>query len=308
MMTRALKALPGHARLAHARLSRAPLLIRGLAIPRLAYPGMVFSMLLASPAFASASHGGASHRDHHTEPAGPRRVSEGRVSEARVSEGSHRRAHEAASPQSGGVSHRATLSQGLGHAVARMARAGGRVTAATRARRGAREENVAMLSDATLWTKGAAGGSAAGDAWADRIAREDGAPPDHATGTAPGNATGSTKPVQPAASANAGGAEMNTHAHIIQVGMASWYGGTAWQGKRMSSGARYDEAELTAAHATLPLGSKVLVSLAGGTRSVVVTITDRPGTRKRIIDLSRAAAAQLGILDRGIATVALAPL
>jgi rare lipoprotein A len=95
---------------------------------------------------------------------------------------------------------------------------------------------------------------------------------------------------------------------VMQVGLASWYGGNRWQGHRTSSGARYDEMELTAAHATLPLGSRVLVALAGGGRSVVVTITDRPGTRKRIIDLSRAAAAELGILERGVAQVSLTPL
>lgn len=92
-----------------------------------------------------------------------------------------------------------------------------------------------------------------------------------------------------------------------QVGIASWYGGKRWQGRRTSSGARYDENLLTAAHATLPLGSRVRVVVPATGRSVVVTINDRPGTRTRIIDLSRAAAAKLGILRRGIATVALLP-
>lgn len=92
-----------------------------------------------------------------------------------------------------------------------------------------------------------------------------------------------------------------------QVGIASWYGGKRWQGRRTSSGARYDENLLTAAHATLPLGSRVRVVVPATGRSVVVTINDRPGTRTRIIDLSRAAAAKLGILRRGIAKVALLP-
>ncbi len=90
-----------------------------------------------------------------------------------------------------------------------------------------------------------------------------------------------------------------------QTGIASWYGGKHWQGKRTSSGDRYDENDLTAAHATLPLGSKVRVTVVDTGRSVVVTINDRPGTRRRVIDLSRAAAAQLGILSRGVATVML---
>ena len=92
-----------------------------------------------------------------------------------------------------------------------------------------------------------------------------------------------------------------------QSGVASWYGGGRWQGHRTSSGARYDENQLTAAHATLPLGSKVRVSLHNSARSVVVTITDRPGTRSRIIDLSRGAASALGILDQGVAMVTLSP-
>ena len=64
---------------------------------------------------------------------------------------------------------------------------------------------------------------------------------------------------------------------------------------------------LTAAHASLPIGSVVRVTVADTGRSVIVTINDRPGTRKRIIDLSRAAAIELGILSRGIAQVTLTP-
>ncbi len=94
----------------------------------------------------------------------------------------------------------------------------------------------------------------------------------------------------------------------VQTGLASWYGGSRWQGNRTSDGSRYNENELTAAHATLPLGCHVRVTLVGTDQSVIVRITDRPGTRRRIIDLSRAAAAALGMLDRGLATVALQPL
>lgn len=92
-----------------------------------------------------------------------------------------------------------------------------------------------------------------------------------------------------------------------QTGIASWYGGKRWQGKLTASGARYDEAALTAAHASLPIGSHVRVVVADTGRSVVVTINDRPGTRKRIIDLSRGAAEALGILQRGVARVTLLP-
>jgi rare lipoprotein A (peptidoglycan hydrolase) len=91
-------------------------------------------------------------------------------------------------------------------------------------------------------------------------------------------------------------------------GLASWYGGRRWQGKRTSSGSLYDQNALTAAHATLPLGTRVRVTVVDTGRNVVVTIDDRPGTRQRIIDLSRAAARELGILERGVAMVTLSPL
>ena len=94
-----------------------------------------------------------------------------------------------------------------------------------------------------------------------------------------------------------------------QTGVASWYGGAHWQGHRTTSGARYDQNELTAAHATLPIGTRVRVTLNDNSaRFVVVTINDRPGTRTRIIDLSRQAAAELGIIQRGTAMVTLTPL
>ena len=92
-----------------------------------------------------------------------------------------------------------------------------------------------------------------------------------------------------------------------QAGAASWYGGMRWHGKLTASGVRYDERQLTAAHASLPIGSSVRVTVADTGRSVIVTINDRPGTRTRIIDLSRAAAAELGIVSRGIAQVTLTP-
>jgi rare lipoprotein A (peptidoglycan hydrolase) len=93
-----------------------------------------------------------------------------------------------------------------------------------------------------------------------------------------------------------------------QSGTASWYGGSRWQGQRTASGDRYEQDALTAAHATLPLGAKVRVTLDGSGREVVVTINDRPGSRTRIIDLSRGAARALGILDSGVARVTLSLL
>ena len=90
-----------------------------------------------------------------------------------------------------------------------------------------------------------------------------------------------------------------------QVGLASWYGGPRWHGHMTASGARYDENALTAAHATLPIGTRIRVTVIGTNTSVIVTINDRPSTHSRIIDLSRAAARSLGILARGIAKVSL---
>ncbi len=91
-----------------------------------------------------------------------------------------------------------------------------------------------------------------------------------------------------------------------QLGVASYYGGRH-NGRRTSSGSIFDEHSMTAAHATLPFGTKVRVQLAGTDRSVVVTITDRLYARHRIIDLSEGAAEQLGIVREGVAMVMLTP-
>ena len=91
-----------------------------------------------------------------------------------------------------------------------------------------------------------------------------------------------------------------------QRGVASFYG-KAHQGRRTASGTRFDAHAMTAAHPWLPFGTKVLVTVQGTGRAVVVTITDRLPSRQRIIDLSREAAAKLGILRQGVAFVTLSP-
>jgi rare lipoprotein A (peptidoglycan hydrolase) len=117
-----------------------------------------------------------------------------------------------------------------------------------------------------------------------------------------------TRPITPAPRPIAAGPVWTDATGVWrQVGVASWYGGRRWQGRPTASGVRYDERQLTAAHASLPIGSQVRVTVAETGRTVVVTINDRPGTRKRIIDLSRAAAAELGILGRGVARVTITP-
>jgi rare lipoprotein A len=92
---------------------------------------------------------------------------------------------------------------------------------------------------------------------------------------------------------------------VLEIGTASWYG-KAWRGRRTASGVPFDDNALTAAaHRSLPLGSRVRVQLIGSTRYVDVTITDRLSQPGRVIDLSKGAARQLGIVQRGTAPVAL---
>lgn len=91
-------------------------------------------------------------------------------------------------------------------------------------------------------------------------------------------------------------------------GRASYYGGR-FHGRRTASGARFDQNAMTAAHPTLPFGTRVRVTNLANDRSVLVKITDRgPFVRGRIIDVSREAARQLGFLRKGLATVRLEPL
>ena len=94
-------------------------------------------------------------------------------------------------------------------------------------------------------------------------------------------------------------------AREFQRGGASWYG-PGFQGRRTASGERYDMNAMTAAHRTLPFGTMVRVhSLVNG-RDVDVRITDRgPYGSDRVIDVSRAAAEQLGMLGQGFKEVVL---
>lgn len=88
-----------------------------------------------------------------------------------------------------------------------------------------------------------------------------------------------------------------------QIGLASWYG-PGFHGRPTASGARFDQNRLTAAHRSLPLGARVTVTRLDNGRSVEVEINDRgPYVRGRVLDLSRAAAARLGMVDAGVARV-----
>lgn len=94
--------------------------------------------------------------------------------------------------------------------------------------------------------------------------------------------------------------------NVVGRGSASYYA-AHFNGRRTASGERFDNAGLTAAHRTLPFGSRVRVTNVANGRSVVVRINDRgPFTRGRMIDVSRAAADQLGLVARGHGDVELA--
>ncbi|SFB91550.1 rare lipoprotein A [Polaromonas sp. OV174] len=92
---------------------------------------------------------------------------------------------------------------------------------------------------------------------------------------------------------------------LLEQGQASWYG-PGFHGRLTASGERYDMYALTAAHKTLPFGTLVRVrSLATG-HEIEVRINDRgPFTAGRVIDVSRAAAEELGMLDGGVKEVEL---
>lgn len=88
-------------------------------------------------------------------------------------------------------------------------------------------------------------------------------------------------------------------------GLASWYG-APYSGRSAASGEIYNQDELTAAHRTLPFGTRVRVHRVDERTSVVVRINDRgPFIASRIIDLSRAAAARLGMTRQGVVPVSL---
>jgi len=85
-------------------------------------------------------------------------------------------------------------------------------------------------------------------------------------------------------------------------GVASFY----WQGTKTASGEKFDPSELTAAHPTLPFGTRLRVTNQHTGRSVTVRVNDRgPYVPGRVVDVSYSAAEQLGMVGRGIAPVKL---
>lgn len=101
------------------------------------------------------------------------------------------------------------------------------------------------------------------------------------------------------------GVLVSTKPLLVETGIASWYG-APYHNRRGSNGETYDMHAMTAAHRTLPLGSIVRVLNPETQSSVVVRITDRgPFIKGRIIDLSEAAAVQIGLIARGTTPVRL---
>ena len=88
-------------------------------------------------------------------------------------------------------------------------------------------------------------------------------------------------------------------------GQASWYG-AKHHGKKTASGERFNQHALTAAHRTLAFGTRVKVTNIRNNKSVTVRVNDRgPYSKGRIIDLSRAAANKIDMLNSGVAPVRL---
>ena len=91
-------------------------------------------------------------------------------------------------------------------------------------------------------------------------------------------------------------------------GKASYYSDRL-HGNRMSNGQRYHRDSLTCAHRKFPFGTKLRVKNLSNGKEVIVTVTDRgPYSKRYILDLSRAAASQLGILGAGFCSCEITPL
>ncbi len=117
-------------------------------------------------------------------------------------------------------------------------------------------------------------------------------------------------PLQPSAGVTAPGSDAAAPSApqetILGRGSASYYA-AKFNGRRTASGERFDNSEYTAAHRTLPFGSRVRLTNTANGKSVIVRINDRgPFSPGRMIDVSRAAADDLGLVARGHGTVELA--
>jgi rare lipoprotein A len=115
----------------------------------------------------------------------------------------------------------------------------------------------------------------------------------HASNASDGSATGSWRNANAAIAPSSGSGGSFS-------GMASYYGNES--GSKTASGQRFNQNALTAAHRTLPFGTKLRVT--HGSRSVVVTVNDRgPFSHGRVLDLSTAAAREVGLIGAGVGRV-----
>ncbi|MBN2721510.1 MAG: septal ring lytic transglycosylase RlpA family protein [Campylobacterales bacterium] len=86
----------------------------------------------------------------------------------------------------------------------------------------------------------------------------------------------------------------------IACGKCSWYG-SKFNGSRTASGERFDSTQKTAAHKTLPFGTLLRVTDTKTDKSVIVRVNDRgPWVKHRVLDISQAAAKELGVVGRGV--------
>ena len=91
----------------------------------------------------------------------------------------------------------------------------------------------------------------------------------------------------------------------IQMGRASWYG-PGFHGRKTASGERFNQYAMTAAHRTLPMGCLVEVTNKATGKTVVVKINDRgPFHGNRVLDLSKGAAQQIGLVKSGVGQIEL---
>jgi len=88
-----------------------------------------------------------------------------------------------------------------------------------------------------------------------------------------------------------------------EYGLASYYGGE-FHGRKTASGEAYDQGKLTCAHRDLPFGTRVKVTNVENKKSVIVRVNDRgPWVSGRVIDLSYAAAKEIGMIQKGVVKV-----
>lgn len=94
----------------------------------------------------------------------------------------------------------------------------------------------------------------------------------------------------------------NNETTKCMTGQCSWYG-AKFNGKKTASGEKFDNTKFTAAHKTLPFGTKLKITDKKSGKNVIVTVNDRgPFVKSRVLDISSSAAQELGVINKGIFT------